>query len=68
MAEFAYNNVKNATTNHTLFEFNYDYHLCIFFEDEFDFCTRFYSANKLVKELGELISIYQQNLFHAQKL
>lgn len=30
MAEFAYNNAKNASIGHTLFELNYGYHSYIF--------------------------------------
>ena len=33
MAKFAYNNAKNASTGHTLFELNCDYHLCVSFEE-----------------------------------
>ena len=31
MAEFAYNNAKNSSTGHTLFELNCGYHLCVSF-------------------------------------
>ena len=65
MAKFAYNNIKNANTSHTLFEFNCGYHLQVSFKDNVDLCSKSRFANKLVKELRELIDIYQQNLFHA---
>ena len=32
MTKFAYNNVKNASIGYTIFEFNYGYHFCIFFQ------------------------------------
>ncbi len=36
MAEFAYNNAKNASTGHTPFELNYGYHPRVFFEEDID--------------------------------
>ena len=68
MAEFAYNNTKNASTNHTLFELNCSFHPRVSFKDNVDPCFRSCSADKLTKELKELMDIYQQNLFYAQKL
>ena len=68
MAEFAYNNAKNASTGHTPFELNYSFHPRVFFEDDVDPRSRSRSANELAKELRELIEICQQNLFHAQEL
>ena len=34
MAKFAYNNVKNASTGHTLFELNYGYLSCISLKED----------------------------------
>ena len=68
MAEFAYNNAKNASTGHTLFELNCGYHPRVSFEKDVDSCSRSCSANKLVKELRELIEVCYQNLLHAQEL
>ena len=36
MAEFAYNNIKNASTGHTPFELNCSYHLRILYEEDVD--------------------------------
>ena len=36
IAEFAYDNVKNASTGHTPFELNYGYHPWILYEEEVD--------------------------------
>ena len=36
MAEFAYNNAKNASTGYTPFELNFGYHLCVSYEENFD--------------------------------
>ncbi len=68
MAEFAYNNAKNASTGHTPFELNCGYHPSVSFEEDVDSCSRFCSANKLAEELRELIEVCYQNLLHAQEL
>ena len=65
MAEFVYNNAKNASTGHTLFKLNCGFHPQVFFKDDVSPCSRSRSANKLAKELRELMDICQQNLFHA---
>ena len=67
IAEFAYNNTKNTNTSHTCFELNCGFHQQVFFRDNVDPCSRSHSANKLVKELKELIDICQQNLLYAQE-
>ena len=59
IAEFAYNNAKNASTGHTLFKLNYGFHPWVSFKDDIDSCSRSYSANKLAKRLRELIDICQ---------
>lgn len=59
MTEFIYNNTKNASIDHTIFELNYGYHLCISFEDDIDPRSRSCSAKKLAKKLNDLMSIYQ---------
>ena len=68
MAEFAYKNAKNTNIGHTLFELNCGYHLKVFFKEDVDLRLRFCFANKLAEKLRELIEIYYQNLFYAQKL
>ena len=68
IAEFAYNNAKNAKSGHTSFELNYSYHLQVFFEDNINFYSKSHFADKLTKELKELMDICQQNLFYTQKL
>ncbi len=68
MAEFAYNNAKNASTGHILFELNCGYHSKVSFKEDFDPRLRSRSANKLVEELREWIEVCCQNLFHAQEL
>ena len=68
MAKFAYNNIKNASTNHMLFELNCGYHLCVFFEEDTNLHFWLKSANKLSAELEDLMTVCQKNLYHAQKL
>ncbi len=68
MAEFTYNNAKNISTGHTPFELNYGYHPRVSFKADVDPHTRSRSANKLAKELRELIEVCCQNLLHTQEL
>ncbi len=65
MAEFAYNNAKNASTSHIPFELNCGYHPRVSFEEDVDPHSRSRSANKLAKELRELMEVCCQNLLHA---
>ena len=68
MAEFTNNNTKNASTGHTLFKLNCGYHLRIFFEEDTNPHSWLKIADNLLAKLRELMTICQQNLYHAQKL
>ncbi len=68
MAEFAYNNTKNARTDHIFFELNCGYHPRASLEEDVDSRWRSHFANKLAKKLRELIEVWCQNFFHIQKL
>ena len=68
MAKFAYNNAKNASTSHTLFELNCGYHFQMSYEEEVDPRSKFKSADKLSAELRELIIVCQETIHHAQEL
>ena len=68
MAEFAYNNAKNAINDHMPFELNYHYHFCISFKEDITPCFWSKIADKLSMELRELMIVCQKNLYHAQKL
>ena len=57
MAEFIYNDAKNASINHTPFKLNCGYHSQVFFKNNINSCSKSYSANELVKKLKELIYI-----------
>ena len=68
MAEFAYNNAKNASTGYTPFELNCGYHLRVFYEEDLDLCPKSRTAEKQSSQLRELMTICQQNLHYAQEL
>ena len=68
MAEFAYNNAKNASTGFTPFELNCRYHPRVFYKKDLDPRSKSRTAEELSSELQELITVCQQNLYHAQKL
>ena len=65
MAEFAYNNTKNASIGHTPFKLNYGYHPWILYERDVDLYSQSKSAHELLAELKELIIICQENFYHA---
>ncbi len=68
MAEFAYNNAKNANTGHTPFELNCGYYLWVTYKEHIDLHSQSKSADELTTELRELIAICKENFQHAQKL
>ena len=59
MAKFAYNNTKNASIDHMLFELNCGFHPQVSFKDEVDLRPKSCSADELAKELKKLIDICQ---------
>ena len=67
IAEFAYNNAKNASTGHTPFELNCGYHPRMLYEEKVDSRSKFKSANKLSTKLRELIIVGRENLHYAQE-
>ena len=68
MAEFAYNNAKNASTGHTSFELNCGYYPCVSYEEDLDPRSKSKTAEELSSELRNLMAVCQQNLYHAQEL
>ena len=54
MAKLTYNNAKNASTGHTLFEPNCRYHSCVFYKKDFDL--------HLKLKITEELSFKHQNL------
>ena len=57
MAEFTYNNAKNASTDHIPFELNCGYYPRILYKEEVDSHSKSNSADKLSAELRELIFV-----------
>ena len=68
MAEFAYNNAKNASSGHTPFELNCGYHPRMSYEEDVDPRSKSKSADELSTELRELMIVCRENLHHAQEL
>ena len=68
MAEFAYNNVKNASIGNTSFKLNCDYHSRISYEKNINLCSKSKSTNELSTDPQELMTMYKKNLYHAQEL
>ena len=68
MAEFAYNNIKNASISYTFFKLNCGYYFCVCYKEVINLCSKSKSANKLLTELQVLITVYWKNLYHVQKL
>lgn len=68
MAEFAYNNAKNASNGCTPFKLNCGYHLCISYKKNIDPWFKSKSADDLANDLREFMTIYWENLQHTQNL
>lgn len=68
MAEFAYNNTKNASTDHTPFKLNCGFHLWASYKEDVDPQSKSKAADELVAELKELTAVCRENLQHAQDL
>ena len=68
MAEFAYNNAKNASTDHTLFELNCGYHPWVSYKEDLDPHSKSKTAEELSFKLRNLMAVCQQNLHNTQKL
>ena len=68
MAEFTYNNALNTSIGYSLFKLNCGYHPCIFYKEDLDLCLKSKTAEKLSFELQNLMTVCQQNFYHAQKL
>lgn len=57
MIKFVNNYVKNTSFGYMSFELNYDYHLCVYFKDDINLFSKFYSTDKLAIEQKYLILI-----------
>lgn len=65
MAEFAYNNTKNATTYFILFELNYDFQPEIYYKEDVDPRFKLKAANQLANKLWDRMSVSKKNLQYA---
>lgn len=68
IAQFAYNNAKNVSTNHTPFELNYGYHPRVSYKKDFDFCSKSKAVDKLAGKLKNLMILCWKKLYYAQKV
>ena len=68
MAEFAYNNAKNASTGHTSFELNCGYHPCVSYKKDLNPRSKSKIVEELSSKLQNLMAVCQQNLHYAQEL
>ncbi len=68
MAEFAYNNAKNASTSYTPFKLNCGYYPRVSYKKDINLRPRSKSVDKLVTELRELMAVCNKNLQHVQEL
>ena len=57
IAEFAYNNAKNANIRHTPFKLNCGYHLRMLYKEDVDLRSRSKSVDELSAELRELMIV-----------
>ena len=57
IAEFIYNNAKNASIDFTPFELNCGYHLRVFYKKDLDLCSKSRIAEKQSSELQELMTV-----------
>ena len=67
MAEFPYNNAKNASTEHMAFELNCGYHPRVSLEEDINPHSQSKTAKELTSKLRELMTVCQENLHHAQE-
>ena len=68
MAEFTYNNVKNASTNQTPFELNCGYHPWMSYKKNVNPQSHSMSADKLSADLRDLMIVCRKNLHYVQEL
>ena len=68
MVKFVYNNAKNASTGHMLFELNCGYHFHVSFEEDINSCSWSKTADKLSAKLQELMTVCRKDFHHGQEL
>lgn len=65
IAEFAHNNVNNASTSNMFFELNCDYHLQACYKEDVDPQSQSKIEEKLVTKLKELITVCKEDFQYA---
>ncbi len=68
MAQFAYNNAKNASTGHIPFELNCDFHPRASYEKDVHFGSQSKADDELATERKDLMTVHKDNLLHAIRL
>ena len=68
IAEFAYNNAKNASTGHIPFELTCGYYPRMLYKEDVDSRSQSKLADKLLVKFRELMIVCQENLYHTQEL
>ena len=68
IAEFTYNNTKNASISHTPFKLNCGYHSRILYKNDVDPHSQSKSTDQLSAELRELMIIWRENFYYTQEL
>ena len=68
MAEFTYNNAKNANTSHTSFKLNCRYHPWVFYEEDVNPWSKSKSIDELLAKLQDLMTVCRENFYHSQEL
>ena len=68
MAKFAYNDAKNVSTGHTLFELNCGFQLQASYKKDVNPRSQSKSADKLATKLKKLMTICREKFQHAQEL
>lgn len=65
IAEFAYNNARNASTNYMLFELNCGFHSQVFYKEDLNSRSKLKAVNEIIIKLKELTIVYKKNLRYA---
>ena len=58
MAKFIYNNAKNTSIDHMIFELNHKYHFCIFYEKDLNLYSKLKYVENLFFEFQKLLNVY----------
>lgn len=66
MAKYVYINAKNSSLSYTPLHLNCKYYFCIFDKNDIHFCSKLKAAEKLCKEIKDIIKTYCKNLYQTQ--